>query len=434
MATSGDSALLTPRERFNLVKVSEPVGDGGAEQALIYYVTNQILFDFPRDVSQGTLAARGWCFQERLLATRLLHFGRDQLHWECHEGIWSESSTRRQWYDELGTSDDGELRVSLQSNVVFGWPAGANDSEVLGENATEEGDAKWNNMLAATHRLSPPSPTSSERRKMYDDWYKAVSAYTYRQLTKTSDKLPAIAGAAVRFNRLINDVYAGGIWGGDLPQGLLWSRSAFEAVEVDATVARRPGVGGRGEMSGDENKGWRGAPSWSWASVDGPIHWARHRQGPVHIGPFAVMTKPNGNEAYGGLEWCAVRVQGHLLDSENLSWIRDEARNPDTQSEFEKWLATQPASSRPQIDPDDPEWERTLEAAGRSRPLYSLLVCSIPLGRAQGEKEGGEPRCLLGFALMLRFWPSDGAFRRVGIAKVALRDFMNATRTDIYIM
>jgi hypothetical protein len=66
------------------------------------------------------------------------------------------------------------------------------------------------------------------------------------------------------------------------------------------------------------------------------------------------------------------------VEAGQLSWVRDEARNPETQSNFEKWLARLPVSSRPQIDPDDLGWERTLEAAGRSRPLYSLLVCSIP--------------------------------------------------------
>lgn len=431
-ATSGDSALFMPRQQFNLVKVSDSIrlGEDGANLPL--YITNQILFTFPDDVPMGTLASRGWCFQERLLSPRILHFGRDQLHWECHEGIWSESSTKRYRYDDFGSIDDGMLRVALQSNVVFSKPVGGIQIGPLIGNANERLDEEWNRALAAADQVAPP-PTSQDKRKMYDDWYKAVSAYTNRQLTKPKDKLPALAGAAVRFKSFINDSYVAGIWSEDLPQGLLWSRSAFEAVEVDPSVARRPGVGGWGEMSDD--KGWRGAPSWSWASVDGPVHWVREGRGPAHIGPYAVMTKPHSDEAYGGLEWGAIRVRGHLVEVAQLSWIRVEARNPETQSDFEKWLARLPVSSQPQIDPDDPGWERVLEEAGRRRPLYLLLVCSIPPMAGQGhEQDGGLPSYLLGYALMLRYWPSDRAFRRVGIAKVALRDFLHVSPGGIDIL
>jgi hypothetical protein len=99
-------------------------------------------------------------------------------------------------------------------------------------------------------------------------------------------------------------------------------------VEVDPARARRPGVGGWGEMSGNAAQYWRGAPSWSWASVDGPVHWVRDRHGPVHIGPYALLTKPSGAEAYNGLEWGAIRVRGPLLEAQQLSWIREESKKP----------------------------------------------------------------------------------------------------------
>jgi hypothetical protein len=143
-------------------------------------------------------------------------------------------------------------------------------------------------------------------------------------------------------------------------------------------------------MSDEENKGWRGNPSWSWASVDGPVHWVREGRGPAHIGPYAVMTKPRSDEAYEGLEWGAIRVRGHIVEVEQLSWLREGARNQETQSDFEKWLARLPISSQPQIDPDDPEWERTLDAAGMRRPLYFLLVCSIPPIAVKGKNRMGD--------------------------------------------
>lgn len=430
VSTSGGSVLLPDRHYFNQIKVAEPKGD----RLFALYVTDQAFSGFTEDILEGALSKRAWCFQERLLSPRLLHCGRDQLHWECHEGIWSECSTIRQWYDDFTLIDDCELRTSLHSDFSFSEKP---DTIVIGpieEGGTKRLDAEWDKAVGSS--TSPvQDPSAEDKRKVYDDWYRAVSAYTDRQITSFYDKLPALAGAAVRFNLSINDNYAAGIWTNDLPQGLLWSRSAFESVEVDPAVAKRLGVGGWGEMSGDAARYWRGAPSWSWASVDGPVHWVRDRQGPVHIGPYALMTKPSGAEAYSGVEWGAIRVRGQLVEAQKLSWIREAAKNPETQSEFEKWLAEQPMSIRPQLDPDDPGWEEKLAEAGMSGPLYLLLVCSIPRTPTQNpEEETGFTGNLIGYALMLRYWPGEGAFRRVGIAKVALQDFINTPQNDIYLL
>jgi Heterokaryon incompatibility protein (HET) len=424
MATSGGSALFTDRQWFNLVKVPRSYSDEGS-----LYITNQVLHNFTDDVLNGTLGNRGWCFQERLLSTRLLHFGREQFHWECHEGIWSECSTRRRWYDDYTSPDDGELRETLQSNTIISKPVALVERGPVEEGGNEVIDAAWNKFISEPSPGSPPR-SSSVMRKMYEDWYSTVSAYTYRKLTNSSDKLPALAGAAVRFNGFIKDAYVAGLWLEDLPDGLLWSRSTFKAVKVDPAIARRPGVGGWGEMSGDSSKSWRGAPSWSWASVDGPVHWVERRNGPLVLGAFMLMSKPGIDEGYQGFEWCALRVRGFLAESGKMSWIREEARNTETQSELEQWLATLPAAGRPTLDVDDPEWERTLESAGRSRPLYFLLVRAFPPVQTP---DGGLQSHYLGYALMLRFWPGDGAFRRVGIAKVALSDFQDVAMQDIHI-
>ncbi|KAN0095071.1 hypothetical protein V8E51_015782 [Hyaloscypha variabilis] len=186
-------------------------------------------------------------------------------------------------------------------------------------------------------------------------------------------------------------------------------------------------------MSGEANKGWRGAPSWSWASIDGPVHWVRERNCPIHIGPCGLMIKPGNSGTYAGLEWGAIRVRGHLAEVEQLSWLREAARNPETQWASEKWLASLPESSRPQLDPDDPQWEATLASVGSSRPLYFLLICSIPQEVAP-DQHGVAPSCFFGYALMLRYWPAEGAFRRVGIAKVFLEDFRKVVPTDINIL
>jgi hypothetical protein len=47
-----------------------------------------------RDVEYGPLNERGWVLQERLLSKRILHFGNDQIFWECQETQVAESYQR----------------------------------------------------------------------------------------------------------------------------------------------------------------------------------------------------------------------------------------------------------------------------------------------------------------------------------------------------
>jgi hypothetical protein len=68
-------------------------------------------------------------------------------------------------------------------------------------------------------------------------------------LTYGSDKLPAIAGIAKHFQRESSHTYVGGMWIEHIPLGsLLWRTSQ---------CLPRPS--------------FRGAPTWSWAAVDGKM-------------------------------------------------------------------------------------------------------------------------------------------------------------------
>jgi hypothetical protein len=70
-------------------------------------------------------------------------------------------------------------------------------------------------------------------------------------LTKSSDRLPAIAGVASKFGEILNSKYLAGLWQIALPADLLW--------RTDHTIE-----------SGQHGSDYR-APSWSWASIDGKI-------------------------------------------------------------------------------------------------------------------------------------------------------------------
>lgn len=92
---------------------------------------------------------------------------------------------------------------------------------------------------------------SHDNHAKFITWYDAVSDYTKRSLTVAHDKLPAIRGISQLFQaRNPKCRYIYGLWSADLPRGLLW------CADSGAKLARPAQFR---------------APSWSWASRDGPV-------------------------------------------------------------------------------------------------------------------------------------------------------------------
>ncbi|KAG6368366.1 hypothetical protein INS49_002571 [Diaporthe citri] len=80
--------------------------------------------------------------------------------------------------------------------------------------------------------------------------------YTGRYLTKSSDKLPAIAGLAAVIHEIAQDSYFAGHWRVEFERSLFW-RTDQEVVSPEPARCRD----------------YR-APSWAWPSVDGMVTWS----------------------------------------------------------------------------------------------------------------------------------------------------------------
>ena len=79
-------------------------------------------------------------------------------------------------------------------------------------------------------------------------WYRLVTQYSRRALTKPSDKFPAIAGLTAAVQKLSKYTYIAGSWKEDI-RGLLWTTERKKAVRSSPYLA----------------------PSWSWAATPSPI-------------------------------------------------------------------------------------------------------------------------------------------------------------------
>ena len=127
-------------------------------------------------------------------------------------------------------------------------------------------------------------------------WTDIVTEYTRRELSHTTDKLPALAGIARRMHSLrANDTYIAGLWRNTLCLDLLW----------------------RGNRE-SESATWQ-APSWSWASIKGEVSFLINEQNVYGFRPiFSYITHngtplhPTDEGCFGGLQSASLTVKGKL--------------------------------------------------------------------------------------------------------------------------
>ncbi|KAH8890010.1 HET-domain-containing protein [Thozetella sp. PMI_491] len=247
------------------------------------------------------LSHRGWCMQERLLSPALLHIGYDQMYWECWTGVCSET----------------------------GGPASF--TAAVGHCPARRGQS-----VALFNKLRPRvfggiGQSSSE------DWYHLVEEFTSRKLTMVTDKLPAVAGAAryLRNMGLGRGKYLAGLWEDDLMRACFWS-----ARVVYPFSSRQPGYDECESLSrpADTNTLMSRIPTWSWASVDGPVE-------------FQHMSKNSEESSTGLAEWpdvlrllkvdvevCNSNSQVHIEDDFLGNQLRSSLRDMDDRAPL-SWAA-----------------------------------------------------------------------------------------------
>ena len=176
---------------------------------------------------RSRLESRAWCLQERLLPRAILHIAPQQLHWECRTGSASES------FSELAPN---ELKSSKE--------------------------------LSTPHASTQGKPDYSSINK---NWLSLVSTYSARQVTRASDRLPAIAGLADKARKELGIAsYMEGLWSHDLHAGLLWRRQSRVHGQVIPSRDRYPV---RVSSVSKDRPRRPIASSWSWASTNDAVNY-----------------------------------------------------------------------------------------------------------------------------------------------------------------
>ncbi|KAH6677894.1 heterokaryon incompatibility protein-domain-containing protein, partial [Plectosphaerella plurivora] len=122
------------------------------------------------EIGESPLQQRAWVFQERQISPRVLHFGKNQIFWECGELFANET-----------------------------YPKG----------------------LSSCHSPYPLGVAHRVKRHKYGllyVWKTMVQIFSALDLTFESDKLPGFAGIARRFEHLLGPSYLAGLWPSHSPE------------------------------------------------------------------------------------------------------------------------------------------------------------------------------------------------------------------------
>ena len=212
---------------------------------------------------QTPLYIRGWVFQERMLAPRILHFGAHQIFWDCATMSACETLPER-------------LPLPLDYDA--------------------SADRHWRGRLQESGGNRLISVSGQNDDSMEDFWKAAVKNYTSCNLTQQSDKRIAIWGIAklVRDSLEGGEEYSAGMWEHHLEEQLAWS-------VADWRTSQRP-------------DSLLSNPTWSWTSVKGTILLAnRSRQHRVYL-----VKNHSGEPVRFNVERSGVRPDPHREGSGNL--------------------------------------------------------------------------------------------------------------------
>ncbi|KAK4170819.1 heterokaryon incompatibility protein-domain-containing protein [Triangularia setosa] len=163
------------------------------------------------------LETRGWVFQETLVSVASIYITDGGLVWDCCSRVCRQNSE----------------------------PSLATEGAQIHPNRSRTPKATW----ADQSQISHPGPTATKELRTLRVWYEWVASFSRRNLSNAKDKLPAMAGLASRLQAATSATYVAGLWKEDIHIGITWSAQRSESLK----------------------RLQNGAPSWSWASVEGTL-------------------------------------------------------------------------------------------------------------------------------------------------------------------
>ncbi|KAI1410900.1 HET-domain-containing protein [Hypoxylon sp. FL1857] len=183
---------------------------------------------YRRDPEWEPLLRRAWAYQERMIAPRVLYFDRSEIIFQCFLDAACECGATQH---NLTNMEKPAKSLFFDKVVNVG---GDYEEKIRGLTALQAGD---------TNR--------EKQREVAEVWREIIlEEFPVLDLSFASDKLPALGGIAEQFQKVRREeIYLAGLWSGSLVVDLLWHCA---------------------ETLTEQRQGYA-LPTWSWASVQGPI-------------------------------------------------------------------------------------------------------------------------------------------------------------------
>ncbi|KAG7287035.1 hypothetical protein NEMBOFW57_006535 [Staphylotrichum longicolle] len=207
----------------------------------------------PTSAYSEPIFQRGWTYQEQLLSPRALVFDSNQIMFKCLT-------------DDYRPVFETYLKVRADAPKL---PIGV--FPTMGKNL-ERGDAS---RIREDYNMATQDET----------WRAIVCDYSRRELSRFSDRLPALAGIAAELAAVWDDIYLAGFWGGTILHHLGWyrPRNMFSRF-IEKTFEDNPFEG----MVDCKRRA--AGPTWSWATAPFPVRINEVRNPDPKLVRFASIT------------------------------------------------------------------------------------------------------------------------------------------------
>ncbi|KAM4055295.1 heterokaryon incompatibility protein [Hirsutella rhossiliensis] len=198
------------------------------------------------EIAATTWIERGWTLQERLSSTRMVFFGRNNIHFQCIEGHCSM----------------GRFQLPCEFGML--------NRRLINQGSPSVLHKEWADVAAECSCVFP-------------------------EFTRPTDLWPSIAGIATLFAERLRDEYLAGLWKGDLSRSLHWTGARSNRPKYADLMAQL------------EHPSQYIAPSWSWGSHSTLVSFSLYADHTVdHCRPeYSILrasVKLKGANPFGELE------------------------------------------------------------------------------------------------------------------------------------
>ena len=154
-------------------------------------------------------------------------------------------------------------------------------------------DFYFSRNMRSPQRFTELFQTSAEGKPYL--WYHIVKAYSNLHLSFEKDVFPALQGISKQMHQYKKSKYMAGLWESSIIPDLLW-------------YIKRPKEVTRPQQ-------WR-APSWSWASVIGPVDWDLRPRLLPRCTYVTAHVVPAGEDAFGEILSAKITLLGRCLQQD----------------------------------------------------------------------------------------------------------------------